>query len=83
MSLYYSNGGPGPASKLLRVDAPSNGAFREWQFAPAFCWTPEGGWQPWVHAQNEILNLGEYGMIDSSYVAHVQAEIRDGQVPKP
>jgi hypothetical protein len=26
--LYYSNGGPGPASKLLRVDAPQGGAPR-------------------------------------------------------
>jgi hypothetical protein len=77
MSLYYSNGGPGPASKLLRVDAPPNATIREWQFAPAFVWTPEGDWKPWRNAQNEILNLGEYGMIDSSYVAQVQAEMRD------
>ena len=33
--LYYANGGPGPADKLLRVHAPADGEFAAWRLAPA------------------------------------------------
>jgi len=28
--LYYANGGPGPATRLLRVDAPGDGDYDKW-----------------------------------------------------
>ena len=73
--LYYSNGGPGPASKLLRVKAPPNATLAEWQAAPGEAWG-EAGWQPWPGAQVEIQQLGEFFMIDESQVAKAQNEIR-------
>jgi len=72
--LYYSDGGPGPASKLLRVDAEPEG-FAQWRAAPASIWQVKGGWQPYPQAQNEILQSGEFFMIDASQVEKVQGEI--------
>lgn len=74
--LYYSNGGPGPATKLYRVDAPTDGNMPIWLSAPAQSWRPASGWQPNDHAQDDILWLGEFTMIDASEVARVQAEIQ-------
>ena len=72
--LYYSDGGPGPASKLLRVDAEPEG-FAQWRAAPASTWQVKGGWQPYPQAQNEILQSGEFFMIDASQVVEVQAQM--------
>jgi hypothetical protein len=33
--LYYANGGPGPATRLLRVDAPGDGDHEKWLRADA------------------------------------------------
>lgn len=73
--LYYSNGGPGPATKLLRVDALADGDIAAWRSAPAQTWQPDSGWQPNDHAQNDILWLGEFFMIDASQVLDVQHEM--------
>jgi len=76
--LYYANGGPGPATKLLRVDVPDHGrtAPGGWHAAPAATWQVKGGWQPYDNAQMDILMLGEFSMIDASEVEKVQGEIR-------
>ena len=73
--LYYSNGGPGPATKLLRVHAPEGGAIAAWHRAPAERWTVEGGWKPEPDAQLDIQQLGEFFMIDESEVLDVQYEM--------
>ncbi|WP_406817407.1 hypothetical protein [Mycobacterium sp. M23085] len=74
--LYYANGGPGPASKLLRVDAPEGGDFAAWRCAPAQRWRVKGGWKPDDEAQHKILMTGDFFMIDESQVAQVQEEMR-------
>jgi hypothetical protein len=53
--LYYANGGPGPATKLLAVDGDGD----DWWSAPAWRWNVKGGWQPEPHAQLDIRCLGE------------------------
>jgi hypothetical protein len=73
--LYYANGGPGPASKLLRVHAPEDGDFATWRRAPADAWQVKGGWQPYPHAHTDIQMLGEFFMIDASQVVEVQAQM--------
>lgn len=75
-ALYYSNGGPGPASKLLRIDAPADGEFADWRRAPAQRWQVKGGWKPDDEAQHKILMTGDFFMIDESQVAQVQEEMR-------
>ncbi|WP_156771969.1 hypothetical protein [Mycobacterium sp. 1245805.9] len=75
MGLHYANGGPGPATRLLRVDAAGDGDFTAWRSAPAFAWQPKGGWKPYSLAQLDILCLGEYAMIDESDVLEVQHQI--------
>jgi hypothetical protein len=47
--LYYSDGGPGPATKLLLVDAPAGGDWHAWVRAPAARWTVAAGWQDDTH----------------------------------
>ena len=42
--MYYSDGGPAPATKLLRVHAPEDGDFWAWMCAPAERWTVNAGW---------------------------------------
>ena len=76
MAVYYSNGGPGPASKLWRVNVEGTGSDRmEWHAASAEQWGTNG-WQPRPGAQLDILCLGEFFMIDESEVPRVQDEIR-------
>jgi hypothetical protein len=76
MALYYANGGPGPASKLWRVNVEGTGSDRwEWHAATAEAWG-ERGWVPWPGAQLDILHLGEFFMIDESQVPQAQADIR-------
>lgn len=77
MTLYYSNGGPGPATRLVRIDAPEDGDWDTWYYAPGFKWTAADGWEPFRIAQGEVTQTGEYGMIDESEVERVQQEIRD------
>lgn len=72
---YYSNGGPGPATKLLRVDSPADASFEVWRFAPAFRWTPRAGWKPDDHAQLDILQTGDYFMVDASQVEAIQQQM--------
>lgn len=75
--LYYSDGGPGPATKLLRVDAPPNGEFADWRRAKAERWQVKGGWQPDDQVQAKIQMTGDFFMIDESQVPQVQQEMRD------
>ena len=77
MALYYSDGGPGPASKLWRVNVEGDGSdMHAWHSASAEQWG-EKGWVPNPGAQLDILWLGEFFMIDESEVPKVQNEIRE------
>jgi hypothetical protein len=74
--LYYSNGGPGPATRLLRVEVPGGGSDREaWLRAPAASWQPHNGWQPNTFVQLDILGTGDFGMVDESQVQGIQKEM--------
>jgi hypothetical protein len=81
--LYYSNGGPGPATKLIRIDAPGDGDFHAWYHAQGWRWRAadvsetSDGWTKYEIAQGEVTQTGEYGMIDASEVERVQQEIRN------
>lgn len=75
--LYYANGGPGTATRLLRVNAPGDGDWYTWRRAPAESWQPKGGWKPYSNAQMEIQETGEYSMIDESRVPEVQQHMTD------
>jgi hypothetical protein len=78
MALFYSDGGPGPASLLLRVNVEGNGSdLGAWHAASADKWTVRGGWTPHANAQLDILYLGEYFMVDASEVAEIQQGMRD------
>jgi hypothetical protein len=80
--LYYSNGGPGPATRLLRVEVAGGGSDREaWLRAPAASWQPHNGWQPNTYVQLDILGRGEFFMVDESQVEGIQNEMR-AQVAK-
>lgn len=75
--LYYANGGPGPATRLLRVDAPPDADIDQWQRAPAQRWLPGRGWEPDIHAQLDIQQTGDYFMVDESQVVGIQQQLRD------
>jgi hypothetical protein len=86
--LYYSNGGPEHATRLLRVDAPGDddgddyaARHAAWFAAPAQKWTARDGWQPYPNAQLEILHLGEYFMCDRNQVPEIQGQMSDGLAP--
>ena len=72
---YYGDGGPGPHTKLLRVGAPDGCDERTWWSAPAFQWTPAGGWFPDSDAQGKIRCLGEFFLIDESEVPDIQQQM--------
>lgn len=82
-TLYYSNGGPGPATRLVRIDVPDSPGRDDteqrmaWYHAPGFRWAVSDGWQPYDIAQGEVTQTGEFGMIDSSEVDRVMQEMRD------
>jgi hypothetical protein len=78
--LYYAGGGPGPATKLLRVHAPEDGDFAAWRRAPAERWTVTAGWFPEPHAHLDIQHLGEFFLIDESEVLDVQTQILESWV---
>jgi hypothetical protein len=74
--LYYSNGGPGPATRLLRVEVPGSGSDREaWLRAPAASWQPHTGWVPNTYVQLDILGTGDFFMVDESQVEAIQGEM--------
>lgn len=73
--LFYANGGPAPATKLLAVDAPNGGDWLAWRTTPAWRWEISSGWQRSAMAQSDIKWAGEYGIIDESEVLDVQYEI--------
>lgn len=76
--LYYSDGGPGPATKLLLVDAPAGGDWHAWVRAPAARWTVAAGWQDDTHlVQMDITMTGEFFMVDASEVPNIQQQMRD------
>jgi hypothetical protein len=78
MALFYSNGGPGPASKLWRVNVEGNGSdIHEWRSASADRWTVRGGWEPRANAQLDIQFWGEMFMVDASEVPAIQQGMRD------
>jgi hypothetical protein len=74
---YYGNGGPGPHTKLLRVDAPDGCTESQWRRAPAFRWLPDE-WFPAPHAQLDIRCLGEFFLVDDSEVPEIQAQMSEG-----
>jgi hypothetical protein len=75
--LFYHNGGPGPATRLLRVDAPKDATIEQWRRAPAERWTVKTDqWRPESVAQLDILGTGDYSMCDESEVADVQRGMR-------
>jgi hypothetical protein len=78
--LYYANGGPGPATKLLRVDAPEGGDWWAWMCAPAERWTVRAGWSSDDDAQAMIKMSGEFGLIDESEVLDVQAQLLENHM---
>ena len=74
--LYYANGGPGPATGLLRVDAPKDGSYENWRWhSKGERWSVTAGWFDYPDAQAEILNEGEYTLIDDSQVPEVQQQM--------
>jgi hypothetical protein len=73
--LHYADAGPGPRSKLLRVDAPDGGDPTAWHCAPAWRWNVKGGWQPLADVQADIRLTGEFFLIDESQVLDVQHEM--------
>lgn len=78
MALVYSDGGPGPASKLWRVNVEGNGSdIHEWRSASAHRWTVRGGCTPHVNAQLDILFWGEMFMVDASEVPEIQQGMRE------
>jgi len=81
--LYYSNGGPGPATDLLRVDAPSDHDFSVWRAAKSARWTVRGGWEQFDNAQLDISFTGDYSMVDADEVPGIQAQMRDPQPVEP
>lgn len=81
MALFYSDGGPGPASKLWRVNVEDNGSdMAEWRSASADQWTARGGWEQRDNVQLDILFLGEMFMVDASEVPQIQQQMRERAV---
>lgn len=76
--LYYSDGGPGPAHRLVRVNVEGDGSdAATWRAASADRWQSDGSWSPYPNAQLDITELGELFMVDPGEVPKVQQEIRN------
>jgi hypothetical protein len=76
MALYYSDGGPGPATDVVRVNVDGNGSdYDAWFAASADRWTIRDGWKPYPHAQLDIGWKGELFMVDASQVADIQQQM--------
>jgi len=65
------------ATRLLRVEASPDGDLAVWQQAPAAKWTARSGWQPYLNAQLEIQQLGEYLQVGRNEVLDIQRQMRD------
>jgi hypothetical protein len=77
MALFYGNGGPGPATKLLRVNVEGEGSdFAAWSAASGEHWTVARGWEPFP-AQADIMFLGEFFMVEASEVPEIQQGMRE------
>lgn len=78
MALFYSDGGPCPPTKLVRVNVEGNGSDDvAWRAASAQRWTVARGWIPYDNAQLDISFLGELFMVDASQVLGLQQQMRD------
>ncbi len=78
VALYYSDGGPGLPTDLVRVNVEGNGSdLKAWRKASAERWTVTQGWKPYPNAQLDIGFKGELFMIDASEVPKVQAQLRE------
>jgi hypothetical protein len=76
MTIFYHDGGPGPAMHMLRVDAESES--EGWWGAPTDMWTVRGGWEPaWQGAQADIRFTGEFFPVAASEVPKIQEGMRD------
>jgi hypothetical protein len=77
MALFYSDGGPERAHRLVRVNVEGDGSDVDtWRAASADRWHSDGSWSPYPNAQLDINFKGELFMIDASDVPKVQQEIR-------
>jgi hypothetical protein len=75
--LFYSDGAPGPATDLVRVNVEGSGSTREaWFDASADRWTVRDGWKPYPHAQLDMMWKGELFMVDASQVPDIQQQMR-------
>lgn len=74
--MFYADGGPGPATKLYRVDAPDGCSESEWQLAQGYRWVV-GGWYEEHQAQLFIRQSGELFLVDESEVPKIQAQLRE------
>jgi hypothetical protein len=75
MSLFYGNGGPGPHTKLYRVDAPPGCDDHTWWAAAAFQWSVTAGWFEDTDVQGNIRWLGEFFRVDDSEVPDAMAQM--------
>jgi hypothetical protein len=74
LPLYYGDGGPGPHTKLLRVDYDGDDEVKSWFGSPAYRWAPHNGWQPYPQAQSEIRWTGEFGLVDVDEVPQIREQ---------
>jgi hypothetical protein len=72
--LYYANGGPGPATGLLRIHAPKGGTYDGWRNARGQRWSVRDGWFDYPRAHEVILWAGEYFLIADSQVPKIQRQ---------
>jgi hypothetical protein len=73
--LYYSDGGPGPASKLLAVQSEPGASDAAWWCAPGWRWQVKGGWREEPEAQGRIRLSGEFFYIEEEEVLEVQHQM--------
>jgi hypothetical protein len=78
--LFYANGLPQFATKLLRIDAPVTGDivadFAAWKTADAEVWHVRDGWTPYPSGQMEVGATGDWDAIDPDEVLDVQANMQ-------
>ncbi|MDT5051952.1 MAG: hypothetical protein QOF66_318 [Mycobacterium sp.] len=77
---YFSDGGPGPATKLLRVDydgpLDDMDSIHPFGDSKAERWSPRDGWQPSPTATSDILWSGWLSRISESEVPTVEDQLR-------
>lgn len=77
MARYFTDGGPGPATMLVRVDigdAEQDNDIQAFYAAPAWAFT-DHGWVKDPGAQDYILQEGEMDRIPNDQVERAQAEV--------